>query len=257
MPAKRVSTAGASPGKPSSMPAKRVSTAGASPGWVMIQNSPLRTAASDADSHLCGRETGRPCEALADHEAHRLRHLGPVLETQRGRPAAFGLHHLGVDRAGAEDTHANGCLVDCQLLSQGLGDGDHCHLGGTVWPDEGDAAEKSRYRSGIDNVRRSALVAHDRHKGVHPVHNAPEVDAHHPPPVVEGLVADQIERGDAGVVAQHVDAPEPFQRRRCEQVDGSGIRHIHLDGESDATPGLNTLRDRFRLAVVEVGDDDG
>ena len=100
-------------------------------------------------------------------------------------------------------------------------------------------------------------LAHDRHKAVHPVHNAPEVDAHDPSPVVEGLVADQVERGDAGVVAQHVDPPEPFQRRRCEPVDCSGIGHIHLDRKSDATSGPNTLRDDFRHALVKVGYDDG
>ena len=68
------------------MPAKRVSTVGASPGWVMIQKFAVSDGFEEAVSDLCWRQTGRPCEALADHEAHRLSHLRTVLETQRGRP---------------------------------------------------------------------------------------------------------------------------------------------------------------------------
>src|SRR5580692_5358659 len=63
---------------------------------------PVANGVEDADSDLCGRQTGRPCEAVADHQAHRLSHLGAVLEAERGRSPAFGLHHLGVDGARAE-----------------------------------------------------------------------------------------------------------------------------------------------------------
>ena len=86
--------------------------------------------------------------------------------------------------------------------------------------------------------------------------HTPQVDAEDPAPVVEGLVAQQVERRDARVVAQHVDAPEPRERRRGQVVDRGGIGHVDRHRLRLAAGGADAGGDHLGLGAVEVGDDD-
>ena len=124
-------------------------------------------------------------------------------------------------------------------------------------PMNGGAAEQPADRRGVDDVARRPLLAHDREERVHPVDDAPEVDVDDPPPVVERLVAHQVERRDAGVVAQHVDASVPLDassrpgarpRRRRTRRRRPRARRRHRRGCPAATASA--------WSPVEVGDHD-
>ena len=172
-------------------------------------------AVADRVEHACGDLrrglTGRPGEAVADHQPHRLRHLGAVLDARAPRagraptpsPWCRPSSGTGRSRRSASRRSASSCAsvseidTTATLVAQ-YGPMNATPLSSppidavlTMWP----------------GVPCSRMIGRNV---VHPVDDAPEVDVDDPLPVVERLVAHQVERRDAGVVAQHVDASEPL-----------------------------------------------
>ena len=88
------------------------------------------------------------------------------------------------------------------------------------------------------------------------MHDAPHVDVEHPTPIIERLVLDQVEGGDARVVAQHVDPPEPIERHLRQSFDGCRIGDVDGHGERVGTVAAQTFGDRLGFATVEVGEHD-
>ena len=76
-------------------------------------------------------------------------------------------------------------------------------------------------------------------------------------PVVEGLVLQQVEHGHAGVVAQDVDAPEPFQCGCGQLVERGGVGNVHCERYSRTAGCSDACGDPLCLGPVEVGDHHG
>ena len=173
----------------------------------MIQNSPARIASNARRRRAPeSRRPGRGEHAL-DRQAHRLRVVGAPFGTQR--PAA-----------GRAPTPSRGCRSSSGTARSRRSATRTRRIPGAASP------RSTRPRSsiaaygpmnatplisppidavftmcdGVDCARRIGR------KLVQPVNDAPQVDVEHPTPVVERLVLDQVERGHARVVAQHVDA---------------------------------------------------
>ena len=91
-----------------------------------------------------------------------------------------------------------------------------------------------------------------------PVDHAPQVDLEHPPPLVleHPLAARCRPAGDAGVVAQHVHAPERVDGGVAEPIDGVAVGDVgrHTDR---LRAGCGDRRDRIvELGFLDVGEDD-
>jgi hypothetical protein len=87
------------------------------------------------------------------------------------------------------------------------------------------------------------------------MNDAPEIDADHPAPVVEGLVREQIEGRDAGVVADDVDTTEAVESRAREPGDRLRIRNVGRDDERPC-PSHAAMRHPLEGAGFDVGQHD-
>lgn len=129
-----------------------------------------------------------------------------------------------------------------------LGIGHHRVLGQgveTVVPARLDL--KAADRAGVDDMPAFAVALDQRHEGLDAVDDAMKVDADHP---VEVPVADLIERradeADAGVVHQHIDAPEtPLH------VAGRLLHPLAVGDVEDGGRGLNAEPLDFGTGALE------
>ena len=113
------------------------------------------------------------------------------------------------------------------------------------------------HRGRVHDMRRSRLAAQDRQEARQSVDDAPQVHVEHPPPIIERLVLDQVERGHAGVVAQHIDPPEPVDRHLRQSVRPTPDRRRPPSTASASPPApRQPIRDRLGFATVEVGEHD-
>jgi hypothetical protein len=85
-------------------------------------------------------------------------------------------------------------------------------------------------RRGVDDVA-AAVLGEERQERAAPVNDAPEVDAHHPLPCREWAEPGVSQTGNAGVVADDVDCPEPLDRGFGEGLYGLGPADVGLDAQ--------------------------
>jgi hypothetical protein len=179
-----------------------------------------------------------------------------TLGAERTGSIALGLCHVRRDRPRAQHGDADRAALDAQLVAQRLGERHHADLAHGVRSDERDPAPETRDRGRVDDVRGRALRAQDRQEGLHPVHDAPEIHADHPAPVVERLVREQVEGRDAGVVADDVDPAETVERRAAEPRDRVRVRDVGRDDERlDARRAQRRVDARERVGL-DVGEHD-
>jgi len=117
-----------------------------------------------------------------------------VGELGGARPGGFG--DAGLHGAGAE-----GRADDARGLEFGAHALHHMDRGALGSAVDGGARmrHQARHGGGIDDVSAFAVLLDARQDGDDAVDGAPEIDAHHPVPVGDGVLPDQAAGTDAGV----------------------------------------------------------
>ena len=177
---------------------------------VLLRDHP-EPVGEDRVGHGVGDE--RRGGTLGDRPAHvvsdDLRRRGERwLLAELGRPVAVGVHDLGAHPAGAQHADPDGEAGHRHRVVQALADRDHGVLRRVVGRREAGVEPGDRRR--VDDVAAPDEMRQERPAAVH---DAPEVDAHHPLPRAERPEPRVGLGGDAGVVAHDVDAAEALERR--------------------------------------------
>ncbi len=170
------------------------------------------------------------------HPAERLHFLAPLLVGD-----ALGQFRCGHARADRADADVR------VLLAQAFGEGPDRVPGGAIHGGGG------RYRMGADggdvhHVAR-ALRLHRRQHGGDAVQHAADVDVDHAVPFVHPQRGHRGQRHHAGIVDDHVDASETFERMGGEGLDVRAARHVQRPGLGDAA----ARRDVGHDALEPVG----
>ena len=127
-------------------------------------------------------------------------------------------------------------------------------LAGVVLPAE--ARIEARDRRRVDDVAAAASDQHGQERA-HPVHDAPEVDAHHHSPGGQGSEPGVAAGDDSCVVADDVDAAEALRRGLGERGDVpfwlTSVRTANV-----STPAAPTFSATAApSALLDIGEDDG
>jgi hypothetical protein len=93
-----------------------------------------------------------------------------------------------------------------------------------------------------------------REERPHTVHDAPEVDAHHPFPRLDAAEPRVAAACHTGVVAHHVDMAEAFERLRRQRLDLFALAHIGEHRQRVDTGGGDPLLGRLQRAGLDVGE---
>ena len=194
---------------------------------------------------------------LLQQLAADLVHLGFHRVAQVVGAVAIGFGDARLHEARAEDRHAHGQRVQCQLALQGLRDGDDRVLRRVVGAHHRRRGETGD-RSGVHDVA-FVLLDEPRHERADPVDDPPQVHPEHPRPVGLGELPHRAARAHAGVVADDVERAELVHRPRGQRIDVDSLGHVGADGEHPgaALADLADLLGRHRERVIlDVGHHD-
>ena len=181
--------------------------------------------------HLRRRDLAR-ADGLVDHGPADQLAAGRLFSLKSGRPVALTLadscrHEVRAQHAGA-DLVADKTQVLIQRFAQRhhrmLADVVNAHIG---------RVEQAGHAGGVDDMalpRRvfRRRVEHHRREQANTVDDAPQIDAEHPLPVLDGVFPDQPARADAGVVEDEM--------RRAEMLEHRPAHRFHLPGVRDVEP---------------------
>ena len=108
----------------------------------------------------------------------------------------------------------------------------------------------------VHDVLLTWLRLHARKKGLQPVDDAVEIDAEHPLPIRVGAPLERLERGDPGVVAEHMRGPEALVDILGERFDGAAVDHVRRDRQRLAADCKQLGADLLGRVLVDVRDRD-
>ena len=156
---------------------------------------------------------------------------------------------LGAKRAGLDDQYANPEWGD--LGCERFGDGLERELRRAVGAEPG-GCELTAHRADLDDRPVSALA----HAGQHRLEEPDGADEHRLVPSLELVDVDLLHRADrsiAGIVDEHVDAPEPVDRRPDRRADVLWFCHVETHGDHTVGCFADQAVKGFLLALVAAG----
>src|SRR5438105_7936596 len=107
----------------------------------------------------------------------------------------------------------------------------------------------------IDDVAEP-LPNHGSVGGLHTVDDATQVHRNDPMPGIDGVIRDLACKNNAGIVEDVVNAAELLHRLGHKFTDSSKVAHIEMPGGSAAALLTDLRGSRFRVAEVDVREDD-
>src|SRR5690606_23588258 len=184
---------------------------------------------------------------LARQERHHRRHVLRRAEAPGRDLLQVGLLELGgeggghvrLDEAGRHRVHRH--ALAGVLAGQRLGEADQAGLGGDVVGLAGVAAQR-HHRAEVHHAPE-ARAQHAAQGGLGEVEGAREVGVDDRLPVVVLHAQHQAVAGDAGVVDEHVEAPEALDHALDQRLAGGGVGDVGAEGGGLPAGGLDGLHD--------------
>ena len=148
-----------------------------------------------------------------------------------------------VDRAGVDRIAANAIAFLRKVQCAGFGHQGDCGLGGIVGAQVGRCFHP-RKRGHVDD--RAAMRLHLRQGSLNAHEHAQHIDVQLVPELRQRQVFDRTERGDPGIVDQHIDPRDRGNRRSPRFL----ARHIQFH-----EPGADVRSQRIAARHIDIGHD--